>query len=948
LRAATYGRGVWEFQLRPTSPVGISGKVSDSASNPISGATLTLGLDGSAIATTQSDSGGNYAFSDLGAGHNYSVTPAKLQYIFSPHDMSFNNLSSNQSGNFTGTFTNATYEINGKVTAPNGSPLTGVLVLLGGTPYGSGRSVFFTNGSGDYSFTNLVAGGDYNLQPDNSRSSPPYSNYTFSPSISNFYGLDSNQIANFVASDPFAPTANAATNVTSNGFTANWSTVGSANGYRLDISTNSSFGSYVSGYQDLDVGNVLSRSVSGLSAGITYYYRVRAYNSTATSSSSGTASVTTGGSPPTAPTANVATNVTISGFTANWSNSSGATGYRLDVSSSNTFSSYIIGYQDLDVGNVLSRSVSGLNAGTTYYYRLRAYNAGGTSVNSGTISVTTAVQITVQSNPTGRSFTIDGLTYTSTQTFQSTSGSSHTLSTTSLQSGATGTQYLWSNWTDGGAINHTVAPSSNATYTANFTTQYFLTMNAGTGGAVNPSSGWYNSGIGVGISATPNANFTLTSWTGSGSGSFTGASNPVNIAINGPITETASFVAVPETVQFSPATYAVSEGGQLLNIIVTRSGDTTSGASVNFATSDSAGIQNCNVFNGIASSRCDYISALSTVSFAAGEASKTVSILIVDDSYAEGNETFTLSLSNASGASLGTQSTATVTILDNDSVNGPNPIDAANWFVPQHYLDFLNRQPDASGLAFWTNEITSCGTNQSCIDNKRINVSAAFYLSIEFQGTGYLVERIYKTAYGDVTGTSTFNGSHQLPVPVIRLNEFLPDTQQIGLGVVVGQGNWQQQLEDNKNAFAAEFVQRTRFTTALATSMTPAQFVDKLFQNAGVTPSATELTTAINEFSGAGDSSNLLAREKALRDVAENATLTTNEFNRAFVLMQYFGYLRRNPNDAQDTDYTGYDFWLTKLNNFTQPGDVVLVRVQNAEMVKAFIVSAEYRNRFGP
>jgi len=85
-----------------------------------------------------------------------------------------------------------------------------------------------------------------------------------------------------------------------------------------------------------------------------------------------------------------------------------------------------------------------------------------------------------------------------------------------------------------------------------------------------------------------------------------------------------------------------------------------------------------------------------------------------------------------------------------------------------------------------------------------------------------------------------------------------------------------------------------------------------------------------------------------LRDLAENATLTTNEFNRAFVLMQFFGYLRRNPNDPQDTDYTGYDFWLTKLNNFTQPGDDVLVRVQNADMVKAFIVSGEYRGRFGP
>jgi len=98
---------------------------------------------------------------------------------------------------------------------------------------------------------------------------------------------------------------------------------------------------------------------------------------------------------------------------------------------------------------------------------------------------------------------------------------------------------------------------------------------------------------------------------------------------------------------------------------------------------------------------------------------------------------------------------------------------------------------------------------------------------------------------------------------------------------------------------------------------------------------------AIDEFSGAGTSANLAARGRALRRVAENSTLNQQEFNRAFVLMQFFGYLRRNPNDPQDTDYTGYDFWLTKLNQFN--GNFV-----NADMVKAFITSGEYRQRFGP
>jgi hypothetical protein len=262
-----------------------------------------------------------------------------------------------------------------------------------------------------------------------------------------------------------------------------------------------------------------------------------------------------------------------------------------------------------------------------------------------------------------------------------------------------------------------------------------------------------------------------------------------------------------------------------------------------------------------------------------------------------------------------------------------NKIDDPQFFVAQHYRDFLNREPDASGLAFWVNEIISCGTNSGCIQVKRVNVSAAFFLSIEFQETGYLVYRFYKAAYGNIAGA---------PVPV-RFNEFLPDMRQLGLGVEVGAPNWQAKLEANKQAFAAAFVARSRFTSAFAASLTPAQFVDALFTNAGVTPSPSERTAAINEFGGASTSADPAARGRALRRVAENPTLGQQELNRAFVLMQYFGYLRRNPNDApeQGLNFDGYNFWLNKLNQFN--GNYVA-----AEMVKAFITSGEYRQRFGP
>ncbi len=151
------------------------------------------------------------------------------------------------------------------------------------------------------------------------------------------------------------------------------------------------------------------------------------------------------------------------------------------------------------------------------------------------------VQVTVQTNPAGRSFSVDGTPYTAAQTFSWVPGSSHTIATTSPQNGATGVRYVWSSWTGGGAISHTVAPTTNKIYTANFNTQYFLTMSHGTGGTVSPMSAWKNSGVAVSINAMPASGYHFTNWNGSGTGSFSGTTNPASITMNGPITETATF-----------------------------------------------------------------------------------------------------------------------------------------------------------------------------------------------------------------------------------------------------------------------------------------------------------------------------------------------------------------------------------------------------------------------
>jgi len=382
-------------------------------------------------------------------------------------------------------------------------------------------------------------------------------------------------------------------------------------------------------------------------------------------------------------------------------------------------------------------------------------------------------------------------------------------------------------------------------------------------------------------------------------------------------------------IQFSQSTFSVNETTSGVTVNVTRTGDASSVATVKYSTSDQAGASPCGTIGTTASSRCDYLTTLGTLRFATGETSKSITIPLINDIYTENPETFTISLSAPVGATLGATASATITINDGGAETGSNPIDTASFFVRQHYIDFLNREPDTSGLNFWTNQITSCGSDAACVEIKRINVSAAFFLSIEFQETGYLVYRIYKAGLGN---------PNLDPVP-INFNGFLIDTQQIGQGVQVGIGDWQNQLESNKQAYALDFVQRPEFQARYPSSMTATQIVSLMNSNAGNVLSADESTNLINLLGATPN--DLSKRAAVLRAVAEDPDLRTAETNKAFVLMQYFGYLRRSPNEAPDSDFSGFNFWLGKLNQFN--GNFV-----QAEMVKAFIVSTEYRGRFGP
>ena len=384
--------------------------------------------------------------------------------------------------------------------------------------------------------------------------------------------------------------------------------------------------------------------------------------------------------------------------------------------------------------------------------------------------------------------------------------------------------------------------------------------------------------------------------------------------------------AGPSVVAFSASTYNVQENLTFRTITVLRTGDVSGPATVDYIT---GGVT--------ASQRTDYTFAQGTLRFAANESSKSFDVLISEDIKLEGTETFTITLSNGTGqALLGSPSTASIVITDDPIEAGPNPIDFNDVFVGQHYHDFLARQADGSGQLFWEGQISSCGSNAACIDDRRINVSAAFFLSIEFQQSGYFVIRAHKAGFGNAKSNP-------------RYLTFLRDQRRIGEGLIVGNTGWEALLEANRQAFLEEFVSRPEFVSNFPQGVNVFTYVDTLFANEGVIPTASERQAAINAY-GTG---NTLGRAAALKSVVESDTVFNTQYNPSFVLMQYFGYLRRDADDPPDNNFGGYDFWLAKMNQFSIAGenvrddDVALARVKRADMVESFIVSGEYRLRFG-
>jgi len=262
-------------------------------------------------------------------------------------------------------------------------------------------------------------------------------------------------------------------------------------------------------------------------------------------------------------------------------------------------------------------------------------------------------------------------------------------------------------------------------------------------------------------------------------------------------------------------------------------------------------------------------------------------------------------------------------------------IDDTDFFVNQHYVDFLNRFPDLNGFNFWVGSFAPCGTNQACINARRIDVSNAFFFELEFQQTGAYVYRLYRNSFGNNQPFPNPSQTNQVEANKIPLySKFKADRQ-----LVVGGSNLPQKQRD----LATDFVSRQEFLTKYPAGLATAdQFVDAVLATVqgdlGVDLSSqrANLITVYNTDGGRSGVMYRLADDNIGTNPINNRSLIDAEYNRAFVYTEYSGYLRRN------SDIPGFLFWLGQVNS----GPLRDISKQHA-MVCSFITSQEYQLRFG-
>ncbi|HEX8174941.1 MAG TPA: Calx-beta domain-containing protein [Pyrinomonadaceae bacterium] len=426
--------------------------------------------------------------------------------------------------------------------------------------------------------------------------------------------------------------------------------------------------------------------------------------------------------------------------------------------------------------------------------------------------------------------------------------------------------------------------------------------------------------------------------------------NPQNVTLSDSVGTGTIVNDESASIQFSVDSLVTGEGVvntpqgfNSLSVTIVRTGDNSTPANVQYLTSDSSGGNECNQVTGNASQRCDYGTQAGTVRFSAGETTKTIQVPIVNDTYQEGVEVFTIKLHNPTGTALGRLSQLTVTISDDatDAVFASgigNPYLSNNFFVRMNYLDFLAREPDNAGFTDWTTVLNNCGPQKGFLGSPfncdRAHVSHGFIASAEFTDRGYFMYRMYEVALS------------RLP----RYNEFVPD-----MAAMSGAPN-SPELEQNSIQFANNFTNRQEFINKFADVSSPAQaaqLIARLEQNAGV--ALPEVTTTLPGQPPQYNRQDLINKRasgefnlgQTLKAFVEQKVVYDKFFERGFVTMQYFGYLRRDP-DLNDPNLLGWTEWVYVFTNggATRGRPDIGVRDYH-HLVFGFIYSEEYRKRFG-
>ncbi len=467
-----------------------------------------------------------------------------------------------------------------------------------------------------------------------------------------------------------------------------------------------------------------------------------------------------------------------------------------------------------------------------------------------------------------------------------------------------------SHWDRSASPNQVMEPNINSSLTHNVTVPHDLTA------SLFADIGWFVNAP----EPTPTPTPTSTP---------TPSPTPTSTPTPTPTSTPTPTPAPPATIEFSASGSVVAEGASGL-IVVTRT-NAEQAASVEYSTNDYLAAR-CDNINGNASSKCDYATAGGTLRFAAGEVSKSIEISTIDDSFVEGNETLSVTLSNPTGATLGSPAVATVTVQDNDSdPNAENPFNSNSFYVRQQYLDFLLREPDSGGYTDWLGVLSSCGPQQGGLGAdpgcNRVHVSSGFFRSTEFGEKGYWIYRFYEAALG------------RRP----QLAEFMPEVRRLS-GLMSPE-----EQEARRNDFINRFMPQTEFTSKYSSALnaqSAPQFISELEQTSGISLPENVPPTQPGQPPQYGRSQLISLMEsgqftpaQTLRAFVEQKVVWDTYFYRAFVAMQYFGYLRRDPDNA------GYDDWVDVLTNGRasagiQPGDY-------HHLIFGFVYSVEYRERFG-